>query len=59
MFRECFVLGIIDNETTFELLNIAEARNATTHDYDLETAKETYERIADYCKILKRLKKID
>jgi nucleotidyltransferase substrate binding protein (TIGR01987 family) len=45
IFRELFALGLIDNYITTELLNISEARNATVHDYDEETAYESYSRI--------------
>jgi nucleotidyltransferase substrate binding protein (TIGR01987 family) len=55
VFRECFALGIISNKITEELLNISEARNATTHDYDEETAQETCKRINDYYLTLKLL----
>ncbi len=48
VFRECFAHKIIDQNTTRELLAIAEARNATTHDYDEETAQEILLRIGEY-----------
>lgn len=58
VFRECFALGIIDAKTTKDLLDISEARNATTHDYDEETAQETCKRITQYHSTLKTLKNI-
>ena len=58
IFRECFALGIIDSDTTQELLNISEARNATVHDYDEETAQETSKRISSYYLILETLEKL-
>ena len=48
VFRQCFVLGIINETTTKELLDISEARNATTHNYDEENAQEMCKRISDY-----------
>lgn len=58
IFRECFALGILDSKITEELLNISEARNATVHDYDEETAQETCKRINDYYLTLKVLEKL-
>lgn len=58
IFRECFSRNIIDIETTQELLDISEARNATVHDYDEETAQETCSRINGYYQSLKKLEKL-
>lgn len=58
VFRECFNQSILNQETTHELLNIAETRNATTHDYDEETAKETFKRLAEYYITLQKLQDI-
>ena len=58
IFRECFSLGILDNATIKELLDISEARNATVHDYDEETAQETCNRIHQYYETLKGLEKL-
>lgn len=58
IFRECFALGIIDEDTTKNLLDMSEARNATVHDYDEETARETCKRIGNYYNILKILSTI-
>ncbi len=55
IFRECFSLGIIDETVTQNLLDMSEARNATVHDYDEETALETCKRIQGYYDILKIL----
>lgn len=55
VFRQCFVLGIIDEQTTKELLDISEARNATTHDYDEENAQEICKRISDYFATFKKV----
>jgi nucleotidyltransferase substrate binding protein (TIGR01987 family) len=48
VFRECFALGVLDSKTTEELLNMSEARNATVHDYDQETALEECKRLQGY-----------
>ena len=58
IFRECFALEIIDDITTKNLLDMSEARNATVHDYDEETAQETCKRILGYYDTLKMLAKI-
>lgn len=58
VFRQCFALGIIDESTTKELLDISEARNATTHDYDEENAQEICQRIGDYYITFKRINNI-
>lgn len=55
VFRECFTLGLIDSETTEGLLDMSEARNATVHEYDEETALETCNRLRGYIIILQRL----
>ncbi len=55
VFRECFALGIIDDKTTQNLLDMSEARNATVHDYDEEAAQETCKRIQGYYNTLKIL----
>lgn len=59
IFRECFSLNIITQEETKKLLDISEARNATTHDYNQETAKETCSRIHEYFVTLKILERIN
>lgn len=59
IFRELFALGLIDQLTTTNLLDISESRNATVHDYDEETALETRNRIASYYVVLKTLITID
>jgi nucleotidyltransferase substrate binding protein (TIGR01987 family) len=58
IFRECFVLKIINQEETKKLLDISEARNATTHDYNEETARELCSRISEYFITLKSLERI-
>jgi len=58
IFRECFVLKIINQEETKKLLDISEARNATTHDYNEETARESCSRISAYFITLKALDRI-
>jgi len=55
VFRECFALGVIDEKTTKELLDISEARNATTHDYDEENAQEICKRINNYYATFEKL----
>lgn len=59
VFRECFALKIITEKETKELLAIAEARNATTHDYDEETAQEICQRISEYYNTLFKLNRIN
>lgn len=59
VFRESYILGLIDHQTTSELLDISESRNATTHDYDEETAKEICTRIDNYYLTFKKLENID
>lgn len=44
--------------TTKEFLDISEARNATTHDYDEENAQEICQRIGDYYVTFKKLSDI-
>ncbi len=58
IFRECFVLKIINEDETKKLLDISEARNATTHDYNEETARESCARIGEYFITLKLLERI-
>ena len=58
IFRECFLLGMISEEETKKLLDISEARNATTHDYNEETAQEICSRINEYLKTMKALERI-
>src|SRR5207249_53758 len=55
IFRECFALGLLDLETTKALLDICEARNASVHDYDEETAQEICKRINTYYLTIKQL----
>lgn len=55
IFRECYAQKIIDFSTTEQLLGISEARNATTHDYNEESAQEMYQRITEYYYILKSI----
>lgn len=59
IFRESFAVLLITQEETKGLLAMAEARNATTHDYDEETAKEICNRISGYLDILKSLEQIN
>jgi nucleotidyltransferase substrate binding protein (TIGR01987 family) len=58
IFRECFAQKIVDYDTTEELLNMSNARNQTTHDYNEETAQETIGRVAHYYMVLEKLKKL-
>lgn len=58
IFRECFTHQIIGQTETQELLDMAEARNATTHNYNEETAKEICKRITHYFEIFKQLDKL-
>jgi nucleotidyltransferase substrate binding protein (TIGR01987 family) len=55
VFRQCFSVGLINETTTKALLDIAEARNTTTHDYDQENAQEICKRISDYYTTFKRV----
>lgn len=58
VFRQCFILGVVDAITGNELLSISEARNATAHDYDEENAQEMCQRIGDYYATFKKLSSI-
>lgn len=58
IFRECFLLKIINQDETKKLLDISEARNATTHDYNEETARESCSRVSDYFITLKLLERV-
>lgn len=58
VFRESFVMHLISESETKKFLDMAEARNATTHDYNEETAKEIGQRISDYYDTLKLLERI-
>ena len=58
VFRECFVLGLIDEALTKEFLDISEARNSTTHDYDEENAYDICKRINSYYAALKKIETI-
>lgn len=58
VFRRCFEVGLIDKNTTEELLGISEARNATSHDYDEETAHEICKRIKDFCVTFEKISKM-
>lgn len=58
VFRRCFELGLIDQNTTQELLGISEARNATSHDYDEENAQETCKRIKDFSVTFEKISKM-
>jgi nucleotidyltransferase substrate binding protein (TIGR01987 family) len=55
VFKQCFVLGFIDEITTKQLLDMCEARNATTHTYDEENAQEICGRINDYYITFKKI----
>lgn len=58
IFRECFAQNMINAQTTQQLIDMSEARNATVHDYDEETALETCKRILGYYEILRTLEKL-
>lgn len=58
IFRECFSQGVLDNVTVKKLLDMSEARNATVHDYDEETAQETCNRLHHYYETLKSLERL-
>lgn len=58
VFRESFVMHLISESETKQFLDMAEARNATTHDYNEETAKEIGHRISNYYDALKLLERI-
>lgn len=55
IFRECYAQKIIDFSMTEQLLAISEARNATTHDYNEESAQEMYRRVTEYYHVFKFL----
>ncbi len=56
IFKICYAQSLIDQATSQELLIIVDARNATTHDYDEEEAREVCRRVSGYCETFKRLK---
>lgn len=58
IFRECFSLNLIDDKATQVLLAMAEARNATTHDYNEEVAQEIFTRLHEYLSVFEVLKKL-
>lgn len=58
VFRQCFALGLLNEETTKELLDITEARNATAHDYDEENAHEICKRVNDYFVTFKKISEL-
>ena len=55
VFRQCFVSGLLDEQTVEGLLRINEARNTTTHTYDEEKAQEICMRIDNYYQIFKKI----
>jgi len=58
VIRECYKLQIIDENTTNELFEIGDARNATVHDYDQENACMISQRISSYYDTLYRLNEL-
>ena len=58
VFRQCYAFGLIDEATTKELLDITEARNATTHNYDEENAQDICKRVSDYFITFKKIESI-
>lgn len=58
VFRKCFAVGLMDEQTTKELLDISESRNSTTHSYDEENAQEVCKRIDQYYRTFTQLEHI-
>jgi nucleotidyltransferase substrate binding protein (TIGR01987 family) len=59
-FRELFSTGLIDENKTIKLLEMTDDRNLTSHTYDEELAKELYNKLRQYYKLMEEiLKKIE
>lgn len=55
VFRQCFIFGLLDEQTVEELLDIIEIRNTTTHTYDEEKVQEICKRIDGYYQTFKKI----
>lgn len=55
VIRQCFILKLIDLETCEKLLDASEARNTTTHDYNVEKAQLTSKQIGNYYLTFKKI----
>jgi nucleotidyltransferase substrate binding protein (TIGR01987 family) len=59
-FRELFSTGLIDENKAIKLLEMTDDRNLTSHTYDEELAKELYNKLPQYYKLMEEtLKKIE
>jgi nucleotidyltransferase substrate binding protein (TIGR01987 family) len=55
VFRQCFIAGLLDEQTIKGLLKICDARNTMTHTYDEEKAQEICKRIDSYYQIFQKI----
>ena len=51
-FREAFKVGILSEEETAKVLEMADDRNLSTHTYDEEAIEEIYQQVRDYWKLM-------
>lgn len=58
VIRQCLALGLLDEQTVTEFLDIIEIRNTTTHTYDEKKIKEICKRIDSYYQIFKKISAI-
>ena len=52
-FRTAFRLGLVENDTRW--MAMVEDRNRTTHTYDEKAAREIYQALRDYARMMRRL----
>ena len=51
-YREAFKVGILSEEETAKVLEMADDRNLSTHTYNEEAIEEIYQRVRDYWKLM-------
>ncbi|MGC8815042.1 MAG: HI0074 family nucleotidyltransferase substrate-binding subunit [bacterium] len=54
-FRELFSIGLIDENKTIKLLEMTDDRNLTSHTYDEKLAKELYNKLGEYYKLMEEI----
>ena len=52
-FRTAFRLGLVENDARW--MAMVEDRNRTTHTYDEKAAREIYQALRDYARMMRRL----
>ena len=52
-FRTAFRLGLVENDSRW--MAMVEDRNRTTHTYDEKAAREIYQALRDYARMMRRL----